>query len=346
MNFAPLTSRRNYPFDPALHFGFEELNLKSQGTLCISITERNYLKEISGKKFYIHLEEPNSFWAPDLRFQEGTFDQVFSICKFTTSFFDREMNNKGKYVFFPTNFKFVPEIGEKPFDLVYSGHLRHKSVIKTLTKLKEHGLRLCVISDFSHPLVTHKGVDYLGKMKLIAASKFSLVFNQLFVTRKQRYLLEMGFPEYRLHPAFYHFKREALIRVEDNSLKLPNWLRYPHLLANFVEQKKLLNRDLANYLEGIWSSVEIERVPQLKSRLFESTACGTIPIVIKDPWNLASDWFTSEEFIHLQENEVSELVSNELSKYSTYRALSFHLREKTERLYSSKAFAAKYLTGL
>lgn len=344
MRFVPNKFRGNYSFDPAMFFEFEELGIKTNGTLCISITDKGFVSKIKGKKFLLNLEEPNCLWAPNLRFPEGTFDRVFSICKFTTIFMKRDQYNSGEYVFFPVNMKYVPESNERPFDLVYSGHLRHKKIIRILQALKEKRLNLCVISDTDHSLVTHKGVNHMEKMKLIASSKLSLVYNQLFVTKMQRYLLEKDFPDYRNNLAFSHFKDQALVNQEDSSLNLPIWLKLPLSIAEFLQEYSPIERDLARYLEGLWSRSEVENAPQLKSRLFESTACGTIPVVISDQWNLVGDWFSDEEYIPTSEESAVETICQALLKYNSLGSLVDHLKEKTRVNYSTIAFADRYLS--
>jgi glycosyltransferase involved in cell wall biosynthesis len=300
--------RLNYEYDPALNFGFEDIKTKFSGTLVISVSRMEAVRDIKGDRYYLELEEPNRFLTPYSSSQnrEGkdsdrNFKKVFSICPFSTKFFQRDELNKGKYVFFPTNFDHVPKPSKKIYDFVYSGNLHSKAIIQFLKSLK--GLNICVIGNSDNALITHRRVNYLEKMKLISESKFAIVHNQLFLDKKQIRQLQLNLPNYLEHGAFSH---------------LPKLERF-----KIVKEKDF-------------------RAPQLKSRLFEAAACGTIPIVMSDPWNLAQDWYERTEFIEAREASLSESCLEAVEDWKNWKDLGTHLREKTEREYSSNAFAQKY----
>ena len=346
MKLVPKKYRGNYEFDPALNFGFEELNIAGKFTFCISLVHREYVSQIQGEKIFLNLEEPNGFWCPSFRYPEGTFEKVFSICKYSTSFFDRLSRGRGEYVFFPVNMNFVPikPGGDRPFDVVYSGHLGRNSIIKILQKLGDKGLRLCVISNSSHPLVTHRGVSHAEKMRLIASSKFSIVHNQLFVTRANVFALMKDFPNFREHGAFSHFKEYSFESDSNFELKVPPSLDLAARAVQGIERlTRLQKKNIGMMMKRLWLNKEVERAPQLKSRLFESSASGTIPIVIQDPWNLVDDWFESDEYIPSTEHDLAETILNSVGEYQNLTNLSQHLQDKTSREYSTKAFSEKYL---
>ena len=305
MKFVPSIFRSNYPYDPALNFNFEKYSNLQDATLVVSVTKNDYIKSIKGRKFYLNLEEPNGFLTKDLQLPEGTFDQVFSICPFTTKFFNRVQENTGQYVFFPTNFDFVPELQDKDFDCIYSGHLLSPLIRNFLTTLRNNlKLKLCVISGTDDELVTHKGVSYREKMQLIARSKFSIVHNQLFVSQGGLKALKINLPNWKDHEAFSALPRNTI-----------NIYRKP----------------------VAWQA------PQLKSRLFEAAASGTIPIVITDPWNLAGDWFSKDELIYTSEEQLLPTLLEALGRNSEFIDLREHLKNKTRKDYSTDAFASKYL---
>ena len=300
--------RLNYEYDPALNFGFEALKTKFSGTLVISVSRMEAVRDISGDKYFLEIEEPNRFLTPYSSSQnregkdsDSNFKKVFSICPFSTKFFQRDELNKGKYVFFPTNFDHVPKPSKKIYDFVYSGNLHSKSIIKFLKSLK--GLNICVIGNSDNGIITHRGVNYVEKMRLISESKFAIVHNQLFLDRKQILQLQANLPNYHEHGAFSHLPKLGRFKI--------------------AKEKDF-------------------RAPQLKSRLFEAAACGTIPIVMSDPWNLAQDWFERSEFIETSEASLSESCLEAVENWKNWNDLGTHLSEKTKREYSSTAFAEKY----
>jgi hypothetical protein len=308
VNHVPLEFRRNYDFDPALNFGFEKMRNLPEGLLSISTTELNYIKSIKGRKIYLELEEPNRFLVADKMFNrtlvpDSLFESVLSICPYSTKYFGGLSEVKRQYVFFPTNLAFIPEEKERDFDVVYSGHLHGPAIRNFLMHLQ--GLKVCVISNSSDPLVTHKGVTHKEKMDLVARAKYSIVHNQLFLNRGHRQNLKRNLPDYAQHGAFSAVKKGRLDHFLDRG---------------------------------------ITRAPQLKSRLFEAAACGTIPIVIKDEWNLVKDWYGKDEYVESSENDLGALIHDAVANYSKVKKLSGHIREKTARDYSTIAFANRYLS--
>ena len=318
MNHVPIEFRRNYDFDPALNFGFEKMGNLPEGLLAISTTDLDYIKSVKGRKIYLELEEPNRFFVPDKMFNrtlvpDSLFETILSICPYSTKYFGGLSETKRKYVFFPTNLSFVPDGMEKDFDIVYSGHLSSPEIRKFLMQLQ--GLKICVISNSSDPLVTHKGVTHKEKMNLVARAKYSIVHNQLFLNSDHRQRLRENLPDYAQHGAF-------------SAVKTRRFDRY--LGRGTARVDRYLGRG-------------ITRVPQLKSRLFEAAACGTIPIVVKDEWNLVKDWYEGDEYIESPENDLATVIHEAVARYTKNRILAHHIREKTARDYSTEAFANKYL---
>jgi hypothetical protein len=308
LKFVPPSFRSNYSYDPALNFNFEKYPNLQNATFVISVTKHEYIKSIKGRKLYLNLEEPNGFLTKDLQLPEGTFDQVFSICPFTTKFFNRQQENAGEYVFFPTNFDLVPESQEKDFDCIYSGHLLSPVIRNFLTILRSNSkLKLCVISGTDDELVTHKGISYREKMQLVARSKFSIIHNQLFVGQDGFKALKRNLPNWKDHEAFSALPRD---------------------------------------IKSIFQKPAPWQAPQLKSRLFEATATGAIPIVITDPWNLAGDWFSTDELIYTSEEHLLPTLLEALGKSSEFNNLRKHLKNKTREDYSTDAFATRYLAPL
>jgi len=144
-------------------------------------------------------------------------------------------------------------------------------------------------------------------MQLIARSKFSIIHNQLFVSQTDLKALKRNLPNWQDHQAF-----SALPKGRINLLQ----------------------------------KVAVWQAPQLKSRLFEATATGTIPIVITDPWNLAGDWFSTDEVIYTSEEELLPTLLEALGRNSEFNQLRKHLKNRTRESYSTDAFARRYLEPL
>jgi hypothetical protein len=295
--------RRNYPFDPALNFGFEDLKLKLDFTLVISLTDPTAIQRISGKKVYFDLEEPNKFFVSKgwHNSKGDDFDHYLTIDPFSNDFFSQRSNRIGNSVYIPTDPKKVPNFSpQREYDVVYSGHIVSKSLAKLLERVRER-FRLAVVSGSNHPLVTHRNLDYNQKLELVANSKVSLVHNVLWPRFSHVQNVKNRFDDWKSHGAFEDFRQI-----------LP------------------------------WGMT----VPQLKSRLFESAFCGTVPVVFLDDWNLASNYFPSSVLKYARNSNLLDVIEDTIAMDRRRVGIAQDLREYAFDNYTTRNFAKDFLSAI
>ena len=93
--------RLNYEYDPALNFGFEALKTKFSGTLVISVSRMEAVRDISGDKYFLEIEEPNRFLTPYSSSQnregkdsDSNFKKVFLFVRLVPNFFNEMSSTK------------------------------------------------------------------------------------------------------------------------------------------------------------------------------------------------------------------------------------------------------------
>ena len=273
----------------------------------------------------MQLEEPNKWLAkvkvldritkrpPDQVFDGNPkITKILTIDKYSTEEFGYPflLRTPRQYVFFPTSESRLPSYipwNKRDFDLVYSGTM-FPEVIAILEKLNSLDLKLCVISHSSSPLVTHRDVSYNQKLDLVARAKFSLVHNQLFLDKPHLASLLHRDSKIFQHGAFSHLTKEIC---------------HSGLISN--SGKRL-------------------RAPQLKSRLFEASMVGSIPLVAEDRWRLADDWFERDEhFIPFTEEQVIQSVERVMTDQRDYEAMGLDLQKFSRGNYTTRHFASAYL---
>lgn len=211
MQLLPNNQRLNYEFDPALNFGFEKHSVDLGFTFVISISKPEAIREIKGRAFYFDLEEPNRFFVNAWN-AEGIrgWDRYLTIDPFSHEFFNDKESRVGDSVFIPTDPDKVPPIShKKKYDLVYTGHLVSADLVKTLMELSRK-LKVAVVSNSNHPLVTHKGLNYVEKLEVISNSRAALIHNVLWPSSSHIKTLKSGIPLWREHGAFRHLKNRGL----------------------------------------------------------------------------------------------------------------------------------------
>lgn len=100
---------------------------------------------------------------------------------------------------------------------------------------------------------------------------------------------------------------------------------------------------------GRWHQLDARRtrVPQLKSRLFESAITGAIPIVVDDYWGLATEYFDEGNEIILSSSSGLISALDEILLDQVRQNRMRHLvTEKAHDLYSTAAFVSQYLAHL
>ena len=254
----------------------------------------------------LEFEEPNKFFIPEnFDAYDGDFHKVLTLCPFTAEYLNELQGvERRESIFFPFNEDYIPPTSEKRYDIIYTGHLHPKPIMRDMRAISRFNYRL--VSNSQHQLVTNRGVGYQEKLKLISQSRITLTHNLLYPT--MRHVL--------------------------NVWKYPNW-RANRAFADIPGAFRLLKRLLAG--------PEIE-VPQLKSRVFEAAFCRSLILCKKDNYNVIEKYFTpNEEFIYYQEGTLVQTVNKILADYDTYLPVIEKAYKRAISQYTTSAFFAKYL---
>ena len=209
MKIVPNSRRLNYPFDPALNFGFESLGLNLGFTLAMSVTDPSFFSQLKGPVVYFDLEEPNKWWTrlkPETQ-ANRSFEWTLTIDPHSAEFF-RSMNGRpGESCFIPTNPDLVPPPSNmKKYDVVYTGHLVSRDLVELLNRLSKQ-FSVAVVSNSNHRLVTHRNLSYADKLRVVADARLALVHNTLWVQKSEFVQLRANLPKWRMHGSFRHLRR-------------------------------------------------------------------------------------------------------------------------------------------
>jgi hypothetical protein len=254
----------------------------------------------------LEFEEPNKFFIPeDFDAYDGDFYRVFTLCPFTAEYLNTRQNAKRRFpIFFPFNEAFIPLKTEKRYDIIYTGHLHPKPIMRDMKTISRFNYRL--VSNSGHALVTDHGVGYQEKLDLIALSKITLTHNLLY-------------------PTVLHVL---------NVWKYPDW-RTNKAFADIPGVFGLLRRLLTG------SKIE---VPQLKSRIFEAAFCRSLILCKKDSFNVIEKYFMpDEEFVYYEEGRLVETVNKILGNYDAYLPVIERAYNRAVEQYTTAAFFEKYL---
>jgi len=254
----------------------------------------------------LEFEEPNKFFiAEDFDSYDGDFFKIFTLCPFTAKYLnDHQGVNRRIPTFFPFNESFIPLKSEKLYDVIYTGHLHPKPILRDMKSISRFNYRL--VSNSDHELVTDKGVGYQEKLDLISQSKITLTHNLLYPTMRHIF----------------------------NIWSYPNWrnnMAFSDVPGPLGGVKKL------------FSGSEVG-VPQLKSRIFEAAFCRSLILCKKDNFNVIEGYFTpNEEFIYYEEGSLVETIDEILSNYDQYFPLIDNAYDRAVNEYTTASFFDKYL---
>jgi hypothetical protein len=255
----------------------------------------------------LEFEEPNKFFIPeDFDAYDADFYKVLTLCPFTAEYFNKRQGVERRVpIFFPFNEALIPPKNKKKYDIIYSGHLHPKPIMRDMKTISRFKYRL--VSNSEHELVTDRGVGYQEKLDLISQSKITLTHNLLYPT--VRHVLNVwGYPEWISNKAFSDIPRGAMGLV-----------------------KRLL------------TGPEIE-VPQLKSRVFEAAFCHSLILCKKDSFNVIEKYFTpNEEFVYYEEGKLVETVNEVLTNYYAYLPVIDKAYNRAVAQYTTKSFFERYL---
>lgn len=315
-------SSHGYMQDPTKNLGFEAYDGQGEVDVALviaafdqaagcwdqfklSTAEVNSLKRM--RVVRLEFEEPNKFFiSEDFDVYDGDFFRVLTLCPFTAAYLNKLQGvERRAAIFFPFNEKFIPPNSEKQFDIIYTGHLHPKPIMRDMKAISRFNYRL--VSNSGDDLVTDRGVGYEEKLGLISQSKITLTHNLLYPTL--RHVLNVWkYPDWAANEAFSDVPRGAIGLA-----------------------KRLL------------IGPEIE-VPQLKSRIFEAAFCRSLILCKKDNFNVIETYFTpDEEFVYYEEGRLVETVNQILANYSEYLPVIERAYKRAVAQYTTAAFFEKYL---
>lgn len=260
----------NYEEDPVRYFEFENLR---------EIINPNYLlfygnkpsekifEESKFKKILFTLEEqfhpePN-FLDPGETFKYENF--VERILTIVPTYLHNL--NKREYVFFPFNEKYIPTETKKKFDICYTGfaNISFMNEILNLFPKYEYAyvsfrenanfrdyinnpkkyLRKKILPykyNFPNLLINFPNLSYLEKLKVVAASKVSLVHN----------LLNNGMPQLKSRTFEAAFCKSLILVKKDKFNLIEDWFeeeKHFVYFENNLDFEEKLNYILNNYIE-------------------------------------------------------------------------------------------------
>jgi hypothetical protein len=315
-------SSHGYAQDPTKNLGFENYDGQGPDDIALIIAafdqaagcwdqfklskaELGALKKM--RVVRLEFEEPNKFFIPeDFGAYDGDFYKVFTLCTFTAEYFNkRQAAERRVPIFFPFNEDFIPTKTEKLYDIIYTGHLHPKPIMRDMKTISRFNYRL--VSNSGNELVTDSGVGYEEKLELISQSKITLTHNLLY-------------------PTVHH---------------VLNVWKYPEWEANKAFSD--IPRGLIGLAKRLLTGPEIE-VPQLKSRIFEAAFCRSLILCKKDNFNVIEKYFTpGEEFVYFEEGKLVETINEVLTNYDAYLSIIESAYNRAVKQYTTNAFFEKYL---
>ena len=254
----------------------------------------------------LEFEEPNKFFIPEnFDAYDGDFYRVLTLCPYTAEYLNERQGFERRVpIFFPFDEAFIPPKSEMRYDIIYTGHLHPKPIMRDVKLISRFNYRL--VSNSNHELVTDRGVSYQEKLNLIAQSKITLTHNLLY-------------------PSLRHVF---------NVWKYPDW-RANKAFSDIPGVIGLLKKLIAGQ--------QIE-VPQLKSRVFEAAFCRSLILCKRDNFNVIEKYFTpNEEFVYYEEGRLVETVNKILSNYDAYLPVIDEAYKRAVSQYTTAVFFEKYL---
>lgn len=163
---------------------------------------RKRLNNILSKKIIrLDFEEPNKFFVGDNPDEyDGDFYKIFTICPYTADWLNKRQGNKKHIpIYFPFNEQYIPKETSKKYDVIYTGHILSKPILKDIKTISRYNFR--VVSNSKHSLVTNRSSTYKEKLSLISQSRITLVHNLLYLN--PHHILNIWkFPDWQKNKAF------------------------------------------------------------------------------------------------------------------------------------------------
>jgi len=316
-------SAHGYEQDPTKNFGFDKFEGQGNPSVALIVAafekiacwehlgiSDSEIERIKSKKVVrLEFEEPNKFFiGENFNSYDNDFYRIFTICPYTADYLNAQQINKKRVpIFFPFNDQHIPLMTEKIYDIIYTGHIVSKQILRDLEIASNFNYRL--VSNSRHSLVTNRGVGYTEKISLISQSRITLVHNMLY-------------------PSFTHLR---------NIWKYSSWKdnrAFSELPTPWKVSKFFTNR------MGMV-------VPQLKSRSFEAAFSRSLILCKKDPFNIIENYFEpGKEFVYYEEGCLSETISKILKSYDDYLPIIENAFNRAKKDYTTDAFFDKFLKNI
>jgi len=317
-------SAHGYAQDPTKNLGLEVY--EGQGDLGVALIvaafdfhagcwkqfdfdDREIARIKKKKVVRLEFEEPNKFFIrEDFDSYDPDFYKVFTLCPYTAEYLNVQQGCARRVpIFFPFNGKHTPPVKRKKYDIIYTGHLHPKPILRDVKLMSRFNYRL--VSNSSHALVTDRGVGYEEKIHLISQCRITLVHNLLY-------------------PTFTHLR---------------NVWRYPEWQSNRAFSELPTPWQVVKFFTNKADMV----VPQLKSRVFEAAFSRSLILCKRDPFNVIENFFEPEkEFVYYEEGRLVETVSEILRSYDDYQLIIERAFERAQREYTTEAFFNKFLKDI
>jgi hypothetical protein len=316
-------SGRGYAQDPTKFLNFSRF--AEQGATDVSLVEGAFEQSAGWEQFglsanelarirktkviRLEFEEPNKFFlGDDQDTYDADFHRVFTICPHTAKWLnERQGFERRAPVCFPFNEDYIPAPQEKRYDVIYTGHIVAKAVLRDIEVLRGFNYRF--VSNSPHPFVTNQGASYEEKMALIAQSRVTLV-NNLLYPRLYHLVNIWRYRGWRTHGAF---------------TQLPG---PTGVLRFFTQRSKMI-------------------VPQLKSRVFEAAFGRSLILCRRDPFNVIENFFEPErEFVYYDEGGLKEAIARVLASYPRFEEVAQRAFERATREYTTEAFFKRHVKNL
>jgi hypothetical protein len=315
-------SSHGYAQDPTKNLGFEIYEGKGPSDVALIVAafdqaagcweqfnlSRSQLNAIRKMRVVrLEFEEPNKFFIrEDFDAYDKDFFKILTLCPFTAEYFNKRDGIERRLpIFFPFNEHFTPPVTEKCYDIIYTGHLHPKPLMRDMKSISR--FNYCLVSNSRNKLVTDRGVGYVEKLNLIAQSRITLTHNLLY-------------------PTVNH---------------ILNVWQYPDWFANKAFSD--IPRGTIGLIKKILTGVEIQ-VPQIKSRIFEAAFCRSLILCKKDKYNIIEKYFTpNEEFVYYDRGRLAETIKEILGHYHDYLPIIERAYKRASAQYTTRALFDKLL---
>jgi len=267
------------------------------------------LRDLKKKKIVrLEFEEPNKFFlGDDMRAYDKDFSKIYTLCPFTSEWLNKKNGDSKRVpIFFPLNENDVPSRCSKKYDIIYTGHVVSKKLLKDIKTMSKFNYRF--VSNDNQPLVTDRSATYKNKLRLISESRIAIVHNQLHpslrhISRVWRYKNWEENKAFKLIPKWWEWRKFLALR----GVIVPQ-LKSRLFEAAFCRALILCKRDSFNVIE----------------RYFEPDT----------------------EFIYYDEWDLEEKVREILGNYKKYELIAENAYQRSISNYTTRAFAERYFSPI